>query len=162
MKGTQNLFLRNGDYESMFTEGPPKTVAVVWRDSEKTKFMGFGSGSIEAELERRKCSCDKQEDHGKRTRLATEIAVDYNRLMGGVDNCDHLRNIRTVRRRSAKPYIPIFYWVIDTALTNAWCYYKRMKHHETQKRGSRLKFHESIAISLGNVALSTNQSKSCY
>ena len=33
-----------------------------------------------------------------------------------------------------------------------------MKHHETQKRGSRFKFHESIAISLGNVALSNNQS----
>ena len=38
IKGKKNLFLRHGDYEAMYTCGPPKVVAVVWCDSEKQNF----------------------------------------------------------------------------------------------------------------------------
>lgn len=54
-----------GEYEAMFTDGPPKTVTVVWHDSEKTRMLGFGAGSEESQLNRRKTSEASEEGYGK-------------------------------------------------------------------------------------------------
>ena len=125
-KGNKYLDLQLGDYEAMYSTAAPMKVATVWCDSEKIKFLGADAGTQECQLQKRKRSKEKTSDHGKRAKLAPDIAVQYNSRMGGVDNCDHLRNYRTVRRRAAKPYMPLFFWVVDAMLTNAWCVYQRI------------------------------------
>ena len=119
MKGSKILNLQHAEYEAMPNDGLPQTVAVVWCHIEETKFLGSGSGSDEATLFQRKHSTGTEAGHGKRRILAPRIAVDYNLSMRGVYNCDHLKNVRTVRRRSAKPHITLFFWILDSALMNA-------------------------------------------
>ena len=71
--------------------------------------MGAGTGSNESELGRRQRSDTHNLGHGKRPRLSPELAVGYNKHMGGVDANDHMRVIRTVDRRFQKPYFPLFF-----------------------------------------------------
>jgi len=45
--------------------------------------------------------------------------VDYNSYMIGVDLADMRRNAHTCRKKAYKWWHPIFYWILDTALSNA-------------------------------------------
>ena len=92
--------LNEGDYEFMYTMGPPPTIAVVRCYSEKTRLIGSGSGSSESEIFIRKICSNKEKRLGKEARLVPQIAVDYNNLMGGVDTADNLHNRRFVACRS--------------------------------------------------------------
>ena len=47
---SKSLNLQHGEYEAMYNDGIPQTVAFVRCDTEKTKFLGSGSGSDEATL----------------------------------------------------------------------------------------------------------------
>lgn len=132
----------------MDSKDPPKTVTVAYCDSEKTKFLGSCSGSEGCYLNRRKRAQKIEPRHGKRARYTPEVTQDYNMSMGWVDCCEHLRNIRTVARRTGKQCMPIFHCLIDSVMINAWCYYKRVRSNISRKRSIRLEFHEDIARSL--------------
>ena len=67
-------------------------------------------------------------------------------------NSDHLRNIRTVRRRASNPYMPLFFWIIDTILTNSWCVFRRLRMNEANKRNARLNYHLVIVKALTGCA----------
>ncbi len=45
-----------GEYEALHTRVPPESVAVLWMNSEKTRFLGSSSDSTESELRRRQRS----------------------------------------------------------------------------------------------------------
>lgn len=75
--------LLEGEYECMYILEQPSTAAVVWFDSDKTRFIGAGSGTEEYELARRKLSNGYSERHENKPKLAPKIAVDYNEKMGG-------------------------------------------------------------------------------
>ena len=65
-KGFKYLDLQTVDYEAIDSTGAPMTVATVWCDSEKTRFLGAGAGTQECQLQRRKRSKGKTSGHGKR------------------------------------------------------------------------------------------------
>ncbi len=46
---------------------------------------------------------------------------DYNHHMGGVDIADQLRAGFSTQQRGVKPWRPLFYWLLDTAIINALC-----------------------------------------
>jgi hypothetical protein len=46
---------------------------------------------------------------------------DYNQHMGGVDIADQLQAGFSTQQRGVKPWRPLFYWLLDTTITNAFC-----------------------------------------
>lgn len=81
--------------------------------------------------------------------------VDYNQIMGGIDNDYHLRNIRSVSRRSIKLYSPNFNWVIDAAFTNSWIVSKIVNKGATKKRTAE----ETIPYLLLRSLLESNETQ---
>ena len=45
---------------------------------------------------------------------------DYNHYMGGVDIADQLRSKFSTQQRGLKPWRPLFYWLLDTTIINAY------------------------------------------
>jgi hypothetical protein len=45
---------------------------------------------------------------------------DYNHHMGGVDIANQLRAGFLTQRRGVKPWRPLFYWLLDTTIINAF------------------------------------------
>jgi hypothetical protein len=58
----------------------------------------------------------------KHTRdLPIPIAIDdYNRFIGGVDNANQLRTGYSTQQRGVKPWRPLFYWLLDSTIINAF------------------------------------------
>jgi len=53
--------------------------------------------------------------------LPIPIAIDdYNRFMGGVDIADQLRAGFSTQQRGVKPWRPLFYWLLDSTIINAF------------------------------------------
>jgi len=49
------------------------------------------------------------------------IAIDdYNRFIGGVDIADQLRAGFSTQQRGVKPWRPLFYWLLDSTIINAF------------------------------------------
>ena len=49
-----------------------------------------------------------------------EFIDDYNYHMGGVDIADQLRSYYCTQQRSCRNWYPLFYWLLDTTLVNAY------------------------------------------
>jgi hypothetical protein len=58
---------------------------------------------------------------------------DYHHYMGGVNIADQLRAGFSTQQRGVKPWRPIFYWLLDTAIINAF----RISEHQRQAKLGR-------------------------
>ena len=52
---------------------------------------------------------------------------DYNHHMGGVDIADQLRAGFSTQQRGVKPRRPLFYWLLDTTVINAYCLFEHKR-----------------------------------
>ena len=71
---------------------------------------------------------------------------DYNHNMGGVDTADQLRQYYTVQMRTSRTWVPLFLWLLDTSITNAyimWTIHHNSKT-KTSHRDFRLKLVEEL------------------
>ena len=55
---------------------------------------------------------------------------DYNSFMGGVDIADQLRAGFTTQQRGLKPWRPLFYWLLDSSIINAF----RLREHQRKAK----------------------------
>lgn len=69
----------------------------------------------------------------------------YNKIMGGVDRYDQLRERYMIGRRSKKWWHPIFYWMIDLSIIHSFILYKLHKDNEGQ---DQLSFRLALAKQL--------------
>src|SRR5271166_792460 len=94
-------------------------VGGYWLDSKKMAFLSTAhTGQAGEVLRHRK---------GHRGRLAVRAPlamVDYNDKMHGVDVADQMRVTLSVLNRSRKWWKPVFSWLVDTAVTNAYRVYQ--------------------------------------
>ena len=78
---------------------------------------------------------------GSQNAVSCPLAIaEYNRIMGGVDRFDQLRERYTVGRRSIKWWHRILYWLIDLAVVNSFIMYKANKREQEQSRIDQLGF----------------------
>ena len=101
-------------------------------------------------------TCRQPNEHGsvlRRPRDGTRISlpcpaaiVSYNTYMGGVDRSDQLRGYYSCRSKSRKFYKYIFYFLLDTAVTNAYIMYTHYTESPTFKTVKD--FRASLAKSL--------------
>ncbi len=69
-------------------------------------------------------------------------------LMGGVDTADRLCYMKSLARRSIKPYWPLFFWTLDAILPKSGLAFRSVYIAEGLKRNALRDFHVSIAREL--------------
>lgn len=92
-----------------------------------------------------------------------EAISDYNKYMGGVDHFDHLQSTYSIINKSRKWWVKIFYFLLDSAIVNAYILYKfESKNHRNKKAMSQLLFRRKLADQLINNFSSRKQTpKGC-
>lgn len=71
---------------------------------------------------------------------------DYNCHMGGVDIADQLRQYYTVQMRTSRTWIPLFLWLLDTSIINAFIIWKL--HHRVTSRRAHADFRLMLVTGL--------------
>jgi hypothetical protein len=77
---------------------------------------------------------------------------DYNYHIGGVDIADQLRTRFSTQQRGVKPWRPLFYWLLDSTIINAF----RLSEHQRKAkltgkdkvRSAHRAFYEGIVLGL--------------
>jgi hypothetical protein len=97
--------------------------------------------------------CKEQYEHTRLLPIPGAID-DYNHHMGGVDIADQLRAGFSTQQRGVKPWRPLFYWLLDTTITNAF----RISEHQRKAklglgakdrvRSAHRAFRESLVLDL--------------
>jgi len=54
------------------------------------------------------------------TLLTPKIAIDYNNHMNAVDLADQYRSYYATQLRVSRVWMPVFFWLLDTSVINAW------------------------------------------
>jgi hypothetical protein len=70
---------------------------------------------------------------GEDVRKDLEIPLfidDYNHFMGGVDIADQLRAYYSTQRTSLRSWYPLFFWIVDTAILNAYLMGRQLHGNE--------------------------------
>lgn len=101
-----------------------KNVAfVVWQDSKEVLLMSnaFHPKVAQTHVTR------TEKDGSKKNVPCPLVVKEYNKRMGGVDHFDQLKGTYSVGRRSKRWWLRLFYFLIDTSITNAFLLYKSNK-----------------------------------
>ena len=94
-------------------------LAAFWADVGYVKLMSnFHSPEQGQVLRRVSGQADKQE------RGAPTVGVEYNSFMGGTDLVDFIRGLYTTHRRGKKWWRCLYYWLLDSAMYNAFVLYR--------------------------------------
>ena len=115
--------------------------AVVWQDKRLVSVLSTLTTPEDTVFIQRK------EKDGTRTTLSCPTAITtYNRHMAGVDKGDQLRRYYRLRMKFMKNYKYIFFFLLDTAITNAYILYS--KYSTTPKVLKQKEFRLSLAQQL--------------
>ena len=152
-----------------------KVLLLVWQDSNKVGFCSTIHDGTEWVVRIRKrpkgsstsASITKQpfaifeplygcKDAYVHTRLLPipGMVDDYNHYMGGVDIANQLRSKFSTQQRGVKPWRPLFYWLLDTTIINAFLISEnqrkaKLKLDEKDKvRSAHRTFRESLVTAL--------------
>lgn len=111
------------DGETRWSMAPPQLLCCVWRDSTPTGVWFLSTchdgAAVLGEVRRRK--------RGEMTALksAPQVAVDYNKFMGGCDRANSLRSsYSTYLTHKKRWYMSLVYYGVDVLIVNAYIYHK--------------------------------------
>lgn len=103
---------------------------IVWKDNKAVALVNTISNPNEAS------TVPRRNKDGSRRQVPCPKSVElYNKYMGGVDLFDSRRKTYSSSRKSKKWWLRIYYFLLDTAATNAYVLYKETPHTKalTQK-----------------------------
>ena len=66
-----------------------------------------------------------------------KIIDDYNHNMNGVDVADQLRSYYNTQQTARRNWMPLFYWLLDTAIINAYRIARTLGSEQEQKEFRR-------------------------
>jgi hypothetical protein len=120
-RGVDKTLLTPGaleDGQSRWSMAPPSLLCCVWRDTSATGVWFLSTchdGRVaEGTVQRRK------RGSATVTKPAPQVAIDYNRNMGGCDRANSLRASYLTHKR--RWYMTMFYYGLDVLLVNAFIY----------------------------------------
>jgi len=154
--GDKNPVLKKGEYEWRMapmkakadgTERKAAFTAVIWHDVGYAKIITTCHQPNATMVKRRQSGVQ-----GRVDRPCLESISEYNKNMGGTDQCDQLRHYNTTQRKTVKWWHALFLWALDVASgVNAYTEYQYdYIDHNGSKLGmlTRQKFVSSIADDL--------------
>ena len=150
-----------------------KVLVSIWQDSNKVGLYSTIHDALEWTVRLRKLPRNsstsfiitwqpfikfdlppKSKDLYEWTRLLPipSMVDDYNNFMGGVDIADQLRASFSTQLRGVKTWRPLFYWLLDTTIINA---YLLFEHHRKARlvgkdkvRSAHRAFREALVSAL--------------
>ena len=138
------------DGESRWSMADPHLLCCVWRDSTPTGcwFLSTCHEGKDAtgEVRRRK--------RGQATvmKSAPDVAIEYNKYMGGCDRANSLRqSYNTYLTHKKRWYMSLFYYGLDVLLVNAFIFRNARAHDDQQQ--SHKKFRIEVATLFAGRAL---------
>lgn len=90
-------------------------------------------------------------DNARKAVSIPKAINDYNKNMGSVDIADQLRQYYSTQMRSLRTWMPLFLWLLDTSILNA--YIMRCIHLKEQTKSSHRLFRISLYKELKGLAL---------
>jgi hypothetical protein len=131
------------DYK-MHREG--KICCVVWKDKQPVVLL---STHAEAVPPPRECPCVWRKFRGRRRKVKTgPMHLQYTRNMRGVDTADQLRGVYSYLTRSHKWWHRIFFYMLDTTVSNMWIIHSDLSFRFLQEPLTYLAFQLQFAKEL--------------
>jgi hypothetical protein len=126
--------LSKGEWDWLMTQDG--ICALAWRDSQVAQFMSnWHDPRDESTVLRRESGYA-----GRRRMSAPKLAADYNLYMGGVDQLDSLRGSCTCAVKSKKWWHCLLWWMLDSAMVNAYQVYKFEEERACRRPLTRVNF----------------------
>nr|XP_006820355.1 PREDICTED: piggyBac transposable element-derived protein 3-like [Saccoglossus kowalevskii] len=121
-------------------------VVIVWKDSKLFTVLttckeGFRINGERVVRHVKDKTTKKRNTH---TLPAPNVIYNYNEYMGGVDRANQLRSYYTSQRQTHKWWKYIFFYLLDTVLTNSWIIFKEI----TNSKLTHKSFQVQICVSL--------------
>lgn len=117
----KNMKMKRGEF-SFQTKGC--VCAFKWMDSKAVTALATTYSPKEISKVNRRAK------DGTLDSVSCPLAIaEYNRIMGGIDRFDQMRERYAIGRRSLKWWHRIFYWLIDLSVVNAFTLYKLNRRH---------------------------------
>lgn len=109
------------DGQFIWSMAPPSLLSCVWRDSTPTGVWFLSTchkGDVEqGEVRRRK------RGYPTAMKPAPQVAIDYNKFMGGCDRANSLRSsYSTYLTHKKRWYMSLFYYGLDVLIVNSFIY----------------------------------------
>jgi len=79
-----------------------------------------------------------------------KLAIDYNNKMNSVDIANQYRRYYSTQLRVAGVWMPVFFWLLDTTVINAWTLAKCSSPRSPTGTPSVLHNHPNFRIQLGH------------
>jgi hypothetical protein len=132
--------LARGEFRCAQDKKLPNLTATVWRDTKVVRFLSTSNDPSKETRTLRRIN-------GVRTEVTQPTcAAEYSLWMKGVDVFDHLRGVFSVGRRSKKAWKYIWYFLINSAVVNAWLIYKKVSLRNVKM--THTKFRHELALGL--------------
>ncbi|CAG4992763.1 unnamed protein product [Parnassius apollo] len=109
------LVLAKGEYKWRVNQN---VAFFVWKDTKLVYVLST------AYHPRQKTTCRRTQKDGSKSDVSCPIGIlEYTKRMGGVDRFDQKRGTYSIARRSKRWWMRIFYFLVDSAITNAYIIY---------------------------------------
>ncbi|CAG5001413.1 unnamed protein product [Parnassius apollo] len=109
------LVLAKGEYKWRVNQN---VAFFVWKDTKLVYVLST------AYHPRQKTTCRRTQKDGSKSDVSCPIGIlEYTKRMGGVDRFDQKRGTYSISRRSKRWWMRIFYFLVDSAITNAYIIY---------------------------------------
>lgn len=129
-----------GFYEHQ-TDNKNKVCLVRWKDNKSvtciTNYDTIDEGT---------CTRYSRENKGKISVPQPKMISNYNRGMGGVDKMDQAVAAYRTRMRQKKWWWPIFAYLLDVSVTNAWLLMRKLKPTDANASTGLLHFRRRLAL----------------
>jgi hypothetical protein len=131
---------RQGDAVYEMNDG---LLAVKWKDTKEVHMLSTAHPPTEYPQTRRKKDAGEKEQ-----RWTPQCAIDYRTYMGCVDRHDQYMETYRFNRRAMKWWHPIFFYLIDAAITNMWIVKKEYLKNKKDISFSQRKFRINLIHAL--------------
>lgn len=139
LRGQQKKLKKRGKYSFSSTE---KVIVIQWKDNK----VVTGASNFES-CEIRNTTRYCRETKSKISVPQPKLFDNYNKGMGGVDKLDGLVAVYRTRMRQRKWWWPIFSYLFDVSVVNAWLLFRKV-HPFHEMSSGLLKFRRYLALSL--------------
>lgn len=119
-------------------------LALKWKDTKVVSLLSSASG---VEPKTTVLRYDKVSKSPKEV-ICPNLIKEYNKNMGGIDKSDMLGHLYSSPMRSRRWYLPIFGYILDVSISNAWILYKRECCLTGEKNSSLKDFRIELSSSL--------------
>lgn len=143
LSDSKSINKKERGYYEYQTDDQEKVFLVRWKDNKSVTCITNYDNADEG-------TCTRY-SHESRSRISVvqpKVFGNYNKGMGGVDKMDQAVAAYRTRIRQRKWWWPIFAYLLDVSVTNAWLLMRKLKPNDVNASSGLLNFRRKLAVDL--------------